>query len=242
MADTQTPTVNSQITDAVTQTNVTVVGEAPAQSMAMVYQSMAHSTSLLMQNSVMAQAGMQQINSAVVASACQRIMTLPSQKVAAPLQLSLNPAQTKPDELKSTQQKDNLEPRTPERETISEDKKRSIILKVAQEVTKVADLASEASDSYRDAQESAKDHSNRPEVNAEVLEASRYSTMASQAAQKAEVLYNKIFNATNSKIPDIDTIKNLYKQLRNQVVRAETARDKVREYKAQLESIADLDA
>lgn len=65
--------------------------------------------------------------------------------------------------------------------------------------------------------------------------------MASQAAQKAEVLYNKIFNATNSKIPDIDTIKNLYKQLRNQVVRAETARDKVREYKAQLESIADLD-
>ena len=33
MADTQTPTVNSQITDAVTQTNVTVVGEAPARLM-----------------------------------------------------------------------------------------------------------------------------------------------------------------------------------------------------------------
>ena len=34
MPETQTPTVNSQITDAVTQTNVTVVGKAPAQSMA----------------------------------------------------------------------------------------------------------------------------------------------------------------------------------------------------------------
>ncbi|MCR4377663.1 MAG: RebB family R body protein, partial [Rhodospirillales bacterium] len=38
--------VNAQITDAVTQTNVKVVAEAPAQSMAMVYQTMAHSISL----------------------------------------------------------------------------------------------------------------------------------------------------------------------------------------------------
>ena len=92
---TQTP-VNSQITDAVTQTNVSVVGEAPAQSMAMVYQSMAHATSLLMQNSVMSQGGMQQINSAVVATACQRIMTLPSQKAAAsqPLPGALMPPPT----------------------------------------------------------------------------------------------------------------------------------------------------
>lgn len=34
--------VNSQITDAVTQANVKVLGEAPAQSMALIYQTMAH--------------------------------------------------------------------------------------------------------------------------------------------------------------------------------------------------------
>ena len=47
--------VNSQITDAVTQTNVKVLGEAPAQSMALVYQTMAHSMSLAMQNSMQTQ-------------------------------------------------------------------------------------------------------------------------------------------------------------------------------------------
>ena len=53
--------VNSQVTDAVTQTNVKVLGEAPAQSMALVYQSMAHSISLAMQNAQQAQGGLQQI-------------------------------------------------------------------------------------------------------------------------------------------------------------------------------------
>lgn len=68
-------TVNAQITDAVTQANVSVLGESPAQSMGMVYQTMAHAMSLLMQNSVASQGGMQQINAAVVASACKQIMT-----------------------------------------------------------------------------------------------------------------------------------------------------------------------
>jgi len=35
-------TVNSQITDAVTQTNVKVVAEAPAMAMGSIYQTMAH--------------------------------------------------------------------------------------------------------------------------------------------------------------------------------------------------------
>ncbi len=72
MAD-NTP-VNSQITDAVTQTNVKVLGEAPAQAMGLVYQTMAHSISLSMQNAMQTQGGLQQIGNAVVSSACRMIL------------------------------------------------------------------------------------------------------------------------------------------------------------------------
>ena len=68
--------VNSQITDAVTQTNVKVLAEAPAQSMAMVYQTMAHSLSLSMQNAVSSQSAMQQLNTAIISTACRQIMSL----------------------------------------------------------------------------------------------------------------------------------------------------------------------
>ena len=44
--------VNSQITDAVTQANVKVLGEAPAMAMGQIYQSLAHSTGLLFENAV----------------------------------------------------------------------------------------------------------------------------------------------------------------------------------------------
>lgn len=71
--------VNSQITDAVTQTNVKVLAEAPAQSMAMVYQTMAHSISLSMQNAVSSQNSMQQLNAAIIAHACKQIMSLSDQ-------------------------------------------------------------------------------------------------------------------------------------------------------------------
>ncbi len=67
--------VNSQITDAVTQTNVKVLGDAPAQSMALVYQTMAHSLSLAMQNAVSAQNGMQQLNAAIISTACRQIVS-----------------------------------------------------------------------------------------------------------------------------------------------------------------------
>ncbi|KPH15170.1 MULTISPECIES: RebB family R body protein [unclassified Chryseobacterium] len=48
-------TVNEQITDAVTQSNVKVVGEAPAMALGNVYQSAAHSTGIMFENAVNAQ-------------------------------------------------------------------------------------------------------------------------------------------------------------------------------------------
>lgn len=47
--------VNPQITDAVTQANVSVVADAPAVAMGTVYQTMAHSTGLMFENSVNSQ-------------------------------------------------------------------------------------------------------------------------------------------------------------------------------------------
>lgn len=44
--------VNGQITDAVTQTSVHTLAQAPAMAMSAVYQSLAHSTGILYQNTV----------------------------------------------------------------------------------------------------------------------------------------------------------------------------------------------
>ena len=49
------PLVSEQVTDAVTQSNVKVVGEAPAMAMGNVYQSLAHSHGLMFENAVNAQ-------------------------------------------------------------------------------------------------------------------------------------------------------------------------------------------
>ena len=56
------PTVNAQITDAVTQTNVKGLGEAPAEALAAASQAMAHAMGLAMENATQTQGGMQQIN------------------------------------------------------------------------------------------------------------------------------------------------------------------------------------
>ncbi|MGH1518145.1 RebB family R body protein [Chryseobacterium sp. JK1] len=45
-------TVNEQITDAVTQSNVKVIGESPAMALSNVYQSAAHSTGIMFENAV----------------------------------------------------------------------------------------------------------------------------------------------------------------------------------------------
>lgn len=47
--------VNSQITDAVTQANVKVLGDAPAMAMGALYQSVAHSMGIAFENATMAQ-------------------------------------------------------------------------------------------------------------------------------------------------------------------------------------------
>ena len=49
------PAVQEQITDAVTQTNVKIVAEAPAMAMGSLYQTMSHSTGLMFENSVNSQ-------------------------------------------------------------------------------------------------------------------------------------------------------------------------------------------
>ncbi len=70
----QETAVNAQITDAVTQSNVKVLAEAPAQAMALVYQTAAHSLALAMENAQQAQGGLQQIGNAVTSSAVTMIM------------------------------------------------------------------------------------------------------------------------------------------------------------------------
>ncbi len=72
--------VNNQITDAVTQSNVKVIGEAPAMAMGSVYQTMAHSTGILFENAVSAQ---QQQNTLAQASTNMGVMQIYSVDTAA---------------------------------------------------------------------------------------------------------------------------------------------------------------
>ncbi len=72
--------VNDQITDAITQSNVKVIGEAPAFAMGSLYQSFAHSTGILFENAVAAQ---QQQNALAQAAANQGVMQIYSLDTAA---------------------------------------------------------------------------------------------------------------------------------------------------------------
>lgn len=65
--------VSSQVTDAVTQTNVKVLAEAPAMAMGSVYQGLAHSTNILFQNAVSQQ---QQLAIAAQAATNQGVMQI----------------------------------------------------------------------------------------------------------------------------------------------------------------------
>ena len=65
--------VNSQITDAVTQSNVKVIAEGPAMAMGSIFQTMAHSTGLLYENAVSAS---QQQNTLTQASTNQGVMQI----------------------------------------------------------------------------------------------------------------------------------------------------------------------
>jgi hypothetical protein len=81
MAD-NTP-VNAQITDAVTQSNVNVVGGAPAQALSMLYQVASHSAGLSMQNAVASQQALNQLSDAVIAKAVAQIMSISDTPAAA---------------------------------------------------------------------------------------------------------------------------------------------------------------
>ena len=59
---------------AMSESVLKVLGEAPAQAMGLVYQTMAHSISLSMQNAMQTQGGLQQIGNAVTSSACKMIL------------------------------------------------------------------------------------------------------------------------------------------------------------------------
>ncbi len=70
----ETTQVNTQITDAVTQTNVKVVGESPAEALGMVYQTLSNSVGLSLENAMQTQGGMQQISNASTAAICKMIV------------------------------------------------------------------------------------------------------------------------------------------------------------------------
>jgi fumarate hydratase class II len=72
-------TVNPQITDAVTQANVKVVGDAPAMALGTVYQVMAHAVGLGMQNAVNAQQQMNVIAQAATTQGVNLIYSLPTE-------------------------------------------------------------------------------------------------------------------------------------------------------------------
>lgn len=84
-------TVNSQITDSITQSNVKVLAEAPAIAMGSIYQTIAHSTGILFENAVAAQ---QQQNTLSQAAANQGVMQIYSIDTAAAVGATEKIAQT----------------------------------------------------------------------------------------------------------------------------------------------------
>lgn len=71
--------VNGQITDAVTQADVKLLGDAPGQALATVYQVMAHSVGIGMQNAVAAQQQMNTIAAATTAQGVNLIYSIPTE-------------------------------------------------------------------------------------------------------------------------------------------------------------------
>lgn len=69
--------VNGQITDSVTQANVKVLGDAPAQAIGTLYQMMAQSVGLSMQNAVANQQNMTTIDTGVTTQGVNLLYSLP---------------------------------------------------------------------------------------------------------------------------------------------------------------------
>ena len=75
--------VNSQITDSVTQSNAKILSEAPAMALGSVYQTMAHSLGILMENAVANQQNMSMIGQATTAQGVILIYAADSAAAAA---------------------------------------------------------------------------------------------------------------------------------------------------------------
>jgi len=66
--------VNSQITDAVTQSNVQVLGESPAMAIGSLYQSMASAMGIAMQNAVSQQQNANAVAQAVTTRCIETLL------------------------------------------------------------------------------------------------------------------------------------------------------------------------
>ena len=75
MAD-QNLVVNPQISDSVTSVNTNVIGLAPAQAMGVLYQGVASSANLSIQNAQYGSQQLNQIGQAVTSVACEKIMKM----------------------------------------------------------------------------------------------------------------------------------------------------------------------
>ena len=69
--------VNNQITDSITQTNVKVLGEAPAQAIATLYQAAANSAGLAIQNAVASQKNGNDLSVAVTSKCINALLGQP---------------------------------------------------------------------------------------------------------------------------------------------------------------------
>ncbi|UHO39486.1 RebB family R body protein [Chryseobacterium capnotolerans] len=84
-------TVNEQITDAVTQSNVKVVAESPAVALSNVYQTAAHSTGIMFENAVNAQNQQNILTQAATTQGISQIYTLDTIADAVSIARVLNP-------------------------------------------------------------------------------------------------------------------------------------------------------
>jgi hypothetical protein len=83
--------VNEQITDAVTQSNVKVVAEAPAIALGNVYQTAAHSTGIMFENSVNTQNQQNILGQAATTQGVMQIYSLDTVADAISIAKMLNP-------------------------------------------------------------------------------------------------------------------------------------------------------
>ena len=67
--------INSQVTDAIGQTSLKVLGEAPAEAVGILYQQMAHSVGLALQNVIAQQQHSYSIHNAITLAASRQLIT-----------------------------------------------------------------------------------------------------------------------------------------------------------------------